>query len=82
MHIFTQDEEMVNITVAIPEDLQNELRKHDEVNWSGVIRKALQEHLRKLQIAEAIANKSRLTQRDVDELSELVKKGIAKNHGL
>ncbi len=73
---------MANLTVTIPEDLQNELRKHDEVNWSGVIRKALQEHLRKPQIAEAIANKSKLTQKDVDELSKLVKKGVAKNHGL
>ena len=73
---------MANITLTIPEDLQIELRKHDEVNWSGVIRKALQEHLRKLQIADAIAKKSKLTQKDIDELSELVKKGIAKNHGL
>jgi hypothetical protein len=80
--MFTQEGIMANITLTIPEDLQIELRKHDEVNWSGVIRKALQEHLRKLRIADAIANKSKLTQKDVEELSKLVKKGIAKNHGL
>ena len=51
MHINSQDK-MANITLAIPEDLKIELQKHNEVNWSGVIRKALLEHLRKLQIAE------------------------------
>ena len=73
---------MVNITLSVPEDLQEELKKHQEVNWSAVIRKALQDHLRKVQIAETIAQKSKLTKKDVFELDRLVKRGIAKNHGL
>ncbi len=73
---------MANITLAIPEDLRDELKKHKEVNWSGVIRKAMQDHLRKIKIADAIANKSKLTKKDVEELSDLIKSGIAKNHGL
>ncbi len=73
---------MVNITLAVPEDLKKELQKHQETNWSAVIRKALQEHLRKLRIADAIASKSKFTQKDVEELDRLVKKGIAKHHGL
>ena len=31
--------------------------------------------------AEAIARKSKLTQKDIEELDRLVKKGIAKRHG-
>ena len=73
---------MVNITLAVPQDLREELQKHDEVNWSAVIRRALQTHLRKLEIADAIASKSKLTKKDVEELSKLVKKGMAKHHGL
>ncbi len=73
---------MVNITLAIPEDLKEELQQHKEVNWSAVIRKALQEHLMKLRIAEAIAHKSKFTREDVEELDKLVKKGIAKHHNL
>ena len=73
---------MVNITLSVPEDLKEELKKHQEVNWSAVIRKALQDHLRKVQIAETIAQKSKLTKKDVFELDRLVKRGIAKNHGL
>jgi len=73
---------MVNITITVPEDLKQELQKHSEVNWSAVMRRSLREHLRKLQIAEAIANKSKLTRQDVKELDEMIKKGIAENHGI
>ena len=73
---------MVNITLAIPEDLKKELQQHREVNWSAVIRKALQEHLRKVRIAEAIASKSKLTEKDAEEISRKIKREIAKNHGL
>ena len=73
---------MVNITITVPENLKDELKKHKEVNWSAVARKAMEEHLRKLHIAESIGNKSKLTQKDIDELDKIVKKGIAKNHGL
>ena len=33
-------------------------------------------------IAESIASKSKLTQKDIEELDLLVKRGIAKYHGL
>ncbi len=73
---------MANMTITIPEDLKEEIKKHKEVNWSAVTRKAMEEHLRKLHIAESIASKSKLTQKDVEELDKLVKKSIAKQHGL
>lgn len=73
---------MVNLTLTIPEDLKQELQKHNEVNWSAVIRKSLAEHLRKIKIAESIANKSKLTKQDVKELDQLIKRGIAENHGI
>ena len=73
---------MANITITIPEDLKEDLQSHKEVNWSAVTRKAMQEHLTKLHIAEAIAKKSKLTKKDIQELDRLVKKGIAKEHGL
>jgi len=40
-----------------------------------------QEHITKIEIAEAIAKKSKLTKKDVEEIDKLVKKGIAKNTG-
>ena len=62
--------------------LEQRSRQRKEVNWSAVMRNAMLEHLRKLHIAEAIASKSKLTTKDIAELDKLVKKGIAKEHGL
>ena len=73
---------MANITLSIPENLKLELQKHREVNWSAVTRRAMEEHIQKLHIADAIANKSKLTKKDIDELDRLIKKDIAKAHNL
>lgn len=73
---------MPNVTIAVPESLKEEMARHQEVNWSAVIRNAVQEHLRKLAIADAIAASSRLSPKDAEELDRLVKKGLAKRHGL
>lgn len=73
---------MVNITLSLPEDLRKEMKKHKEVNWSAVIRRALVEQLRKIAIAEEIASKSKFTKKDVEELSKKIKKEMAKKHNL
>ena len=73
---------MVNITLSIPEDLKEDLKKHKEVNWSAVVRRAMEEHLRKIEMVEAIAQKSKLTQKDADEISRKIKRDMAKYHGL
>ena len=69
---------MTNITLAISDELKKELQKHDEVNWSAVIRKALMEHLRKISIAESIASKSKLTMADVAEIAHRIDSSVAK----
>lgn len=73
---------MVNMTLAIPENLKEKLQKHKEVNWSAVTRRALEEHLRRIEMVEAIAQKSKLTQKDADELARKVKREMARRHGL
>jgi uncharacterized protein YqeY len=73
---------MPNLTITMPADLKAAMSQHDEVNWSGVIRKAIQEHLHRIEIADAIAAKSKLTDDDVKELDKLIKRGVAKQHGL
>lgn len=69
---------MTNITLAIPDELKKELQIHEEVNWSAVIRKALKEHLERIKIAEAIATKSKLTQKDADEIASIVNSNAAR----
>ena len=80
-HLYTY-QTMANITLTIPDELREQLQKHPEVNWSAVMRKSMQEHLNRLAIAEAIAQKSTLTEDDAKEIGTLIKKEIAKRHGL
>jgi len=67
---------MPNITLAIPNELHKKLRKYSEIRWSQVIKKMLEKRLEDLETME------KLTKKDVDEIGDLIKKGIAKRHGL
>jgi len=73
---------MTNITLAIPDELKKALQKHDEVNWSAVIRRSLQEHLEKIKIIEEIASKSKLTEKDAEEIGNKIKRSMAERMGL
>ena len=43
---------MVNITISIPEELYNKMKKYSEVKWSEVVRKALADYVGRLEIVE------------------------------
>lgn len=73
---------MVNMTLSIPDNLKDKLQRHKEVNWSAVTRRALEEHLKKIEIIETIAQKSKLTEKDAEELARKIKKEMAKRHNL
>ena len=72
----------VNLTLAIPIELRNKMQEMDEVNWSAVIRKLLQQHMERVERVERIAQKSKLTQADADMIADRIKRDIAKKHGL
>lgn len=74
LHITTS--EMPNITLAVPEDLHRRMRAHPEIRWSEVVRRILSQRLRDLERMDAIAKRSTLTARDVDELAHLVNEGL------
>jgi hypothetical protein len=44
---------MVNITIAINDELCEKMKRHSEVKWSEVVRKALTNYVDKLEIAES-----------------------------
>jgi len=39
---------MTNITLSIPDDIRERMRKHPEIKWSEVVRRAILEYLDKL----------------------------------
>ncbi|MBI4440302.1 hypothetical protein HY638_04995 [Candidatus Woesearchaeota archaeon] len=69
---------MGNITLAIPEEVRKEMRHFSEVKWSEVARKAIVERLETLKLAESLAKKSKLTQKDVENFSRKMKSEASK----
>lgn len=70
----TKPHNMGNVTLALPEDLQERMKKHSEIRWSEVVRKSITQKIEMLELMDRIAAKSKLTQKDVDEISRKIKK--------
>ena len=70
---------MTSITLSVPEELKKRMEKHPEVKWSEVVRSILRQQLDEWEELEKIASKSRLTQKDVKELSAKVNEEMAKH---
>ena len=64
---------MTNITLAIPNDLHERMKHHSEIRWSEVVRKSISRKVEILDAMNTIANKSKLTKKDVDEISKRIK---------
>ena len=69
---------MGNMTLSIPDEVRKEMKQFSEVKWSEVARKAIQERLETLQMAEKLARKSRLSAKDVEDFSRKITASAAK----
>ena len=70
-HIFNCDI-MGNMTLAIPNEIQKEMKRFPEIKWSEVARRAIKDKIEALKIANKIASKSKLTPKDVKEFSKQI----------
>ena len=73
---------MTNMTLALPEDLHEIMRKYDTIKWSEIARQALWNQARKLELMDKLLAKSKLTEEDAERIGHKIKHGIAKRHGL
>ncbi|MBI2574580.1 hypothetical protein HYV82_01725 [Candidatus Woesearchaeota archaeon] len=64
---------MGNMTLSIPNNVHEEMRLFPEVRWSEVARKAIIEKIEAMKLAEKLAQKSRLTQRDVEDFNRKIR---------
>ena len=71
---------MANMTLSIPEELHKKIRKHSEIRWSEIARKAIAEYIENLELMEELTKESKLTKEDAEEISREIKKSIAKRH--
>jgi len=73
---------MTNMTLAVPEELHEIMRKHREVKWSEIARQAIWNQARKLELMDKILFKSELTEKDAERIGRKIKHEIAKRHGI
>ena len=69
---------MPNMTLSIPEELHNIVKKHTEIKWSEIARRAMWTHARKLQLMDVLVSKSKFTEKDAEELDHKIKAGLLK----
>lgn len=69
---------MGNMTLSIPDAVHKEMRHFSEVKWSEVARKAIQNKLETLRLAERLAVKSKLTEKDIMEFDRKIKAAATK----
>jgi len=74
-HIYVK---MGNITLSIPEEVHKQMKRFSEVRWSEVARQAIVSRIETLMLAEKLAKKSKLTEKDVREFSEKLNRAATK----
>jgi hypothetical protein len=68
------------MTMAIPDELHQIVKKHSEIKWSEIARKAMWEQAKKLELMDAITKKSKLNEKGIMEIDEKVKAGLLKRY--
>jgi len=71
---------VVNVTFAVPEELHEIMRRHPEIKWSEIARKAMWEYAQKLELMKKIVSDSRLSEKDVLELDKKVKAEMSEKY--
>ena len=68
---------MPTVTVNVDDNLKERMESHPEINWSEVARSAFEEKVEDLELLERLTAKSKLTDKDVDEIAELIDSNVA-----
>ena len=71
---------MVNITLSIPRELHILIKKHNEIKWSEIARRALWEQAKKLQMMDELVKKSKFSKKDVEVLDKEIKGALLKRY--
>ena len=67
---------MPNVTLSIPGELHEKMKKHSEIRWSEVVRKSISEKIEDLEIMDKLTKRSKLTQADVDEIAHKINRDV------
>lgn len=67
---------MPNVTLSVSEEVHDIMKRHREIRWSEIARKAIMAEAERFNLIEKIASRSKLTMKDVEEINEKIKKGM------
>jgi Arc/MetJ-type ribon-helix-helix transcriptional regulator len=65
-----QKEEM--ITVRLNQDLKAKMDEREEINWSGVARKAIRTTIEDLETIDEIASQNQMTEEEAEDIAEQI----------
>ena len=66
------DDKMPELKISLPEELKQEMEEFPNIEWQAVVRRLLKQELDRLLELKSIVSKSKLTERDIAELSNEV----------
>jgi len=71
---------MVNMTLAVPKELKQEMDDFPEINWSEVARIAFKRKIQALKVLKDFSSDSEMTEQDAIELGRKVNKALRKRY--
>jgi len=69
---------MVNMTIALPDDLKRKMDCFEEINWSAIARSAFNEKVGELEFIKKFKEKSTFTEEEAVNLGRELNKRLAK----
>ena len=71
---------MTDIKFTIPEDILKRMDKYPEIDWKKVAQSAVKKYLEKLELADRLTVKSKITLEDADKWGDEIKQEMWKRH--
>ena len=71
---------MVNMTLAVPKELKQDMDDFPEINWSEVARAAFKRKIDALRIIKEFTSESELTEQESIKLGRKVNKALRKRY--
>jgi hypothetical protein len=71
---------MANLTLAIPNELREKMRRFPEINWSEVARQAIVEKAKILEQMQRLLSRSQLTDKETISIGRQIKRHVWRRH--
>ena len=79
-HIIINGDKLPTMTLSVPQDLYTIIKKHNQIKWSEIARRAMWDYAKKMELLDQLTADSKLTEKDVMELDKVIKKALTKHY--